>query len=129
MGTGGLDQASKTKAGVWVVFSVSNDADSWIERASIEELKGESSVDKVLKKSRHVNHSKSGSGSGSGGAFGALSGRGNSSSSSSASGRGGGEECVLPGSSGSRVVYVVGLYKSSSVYPQLETCWFQPFCL
>jgi rRNA-processing protein FCF1 len=38
-----------------VVFSVTNDADSWIERASIEELKGESSVDKVLRKTRQAN--------------------------------------------------------------------------
>ena len=54
-GSGGLDAAWKTKAGTWVVFSVTNDADSWIERASIEELKGESSVDKVLRKTRQAN--------------------------------------------------------------------------
>ena len=38
--TGGLDQASRTNAGVWVIFSVTNDADSWIERASLAELRG-----------------------------------------------------------------------------------------
>jgi hypothetical protein len=38
-----------------VVFSVTNDADSWIERASIEELAGESSVDAVLRKTRQAN--------------------------------------------------------------------------
>lgn len=54
-GSGGLDSAWKTKAGTWVVFSVTNDADSWIERASIEELAGESSVDKVLRKTRQAN--------------------------------------------------------------------------
>ena len=96
VGTGGLDQASKTKAGVWVVFSVTNDADSWIERASIEELKGESSVEKVIKKARHA-----------AGAAGAGGGGGNSSSGSAAEGGGGGEgeECAVPGTS-SRVVYV-----------------------
>ena len=54
-GSGGLDAASKTNAGTWVVFSVTNDADSWIERASIEELKGLSSVDKVVRKTRQAN--------------------------------------------------------------------------
>ena len=44
---GGLDQASRTNAGVWVIFSVTNDADSWIERASLAELRGDSSVDEV----------------------------------------------------------------------------------
>ena len=29
-GSGGLDAASRTEAGTWVVFSVTNDADSWI---------------------------------------------------------------------------------------------------
>lgn len=52
VGAGGLDQASRTDAGVWVVFSVTNDADSWIERASLEELRGESSVDEVLRRAR-----------------------------------------------------------------------------
>ena len=54
-GSGGLDAASRTEAGTWVVFSVTNDADSWIERASIEELAGESSVDAVLRKTRQAN--------------------------------------------------------------------------
>ena len=50
--TGGLDQASRTNAGVWVIFSVTNDADSWIERASLAELRGDSSVDEVLRRAR-----------------------------------------------------------------------------
>jgi hypothetical protein len=54
-GGGGLDAASRTEAGTWVVFSVTNDADSWIERASIEELAGVSSVDAVLRKTRQAN--------------------------------------------------------------------------
>ena len=56
-GSGGkrLDTASRTEAGTWVVFSVTNDADSWIERASIEELAGVSSVDAVLRKTRQAN--------------------------------------------------------------------------
>ena len=49
-GSGGLGAASRTEAGTWVVFSVTNDADSWIERASIEELAGVSSVDAVLRR-------------------------------------------------------------------------------
>ena len=73
---------------------MNNDADSWIERASIEELKGESSVEKVIKKARHAAGAAGGGG-------------GNSSSGSAAEGGGGGEgeECVVPGTS-SRVVYV-----------------------
>ena len=54
----GLDQASKTKTGVWVVFSVTNDADSWIEKASLRELQGKSSVDGILKKLRTANGGK-----------------------------------------------------------------------
>ena len=49
---GGIDRASRTRAGTWVVFSVTNDADSWIERASLEELAGVSSVAKVAKAAR-----------------------------------------------------------------------------
>lgn len=48
----GVDTAEKTASGVWVVFSTSNDADSWIERASLEELEGVCSVEKVLNKAR-----------------------------------------------------------------------------
>jgi len=44
-GLGRTDQIDKTPAGVWVVFSVTNDADSWIERASMVELRGECSID------------------------------------------------------------------------------------
>ena len=50
-----IDAAERAKGGTWVVFSVTNDADSWIERASIEELAGESSVDAVLRKTRQAN--------------------------------------------------------------------------
>ncbi len=50
-----IDAAERAKGGTWVVFSVTNDADSWIERASIEELAGESSVDKVLRETRQAN--------------------------------------------------------------------------
>jgi predicted RNA-binding protein with PIN domain len=49
---GGIDRATRTRAGTWVVFSVANDADSWIERASLEELAGVSSVAKVAKAAR-----------------------------------------------------------------------------
>lgn len=95
-GTGAvrLDQAERTKAGVWVVFSVSNDADSWIERASIEELKGESSVEKVLKSARHAN---AGGGPGKAQPSGGGGGAGEKDE----------EECADPfSSSASRVVYV-----------------------
>ena len=51
---GATDAATKTKSGVWEVYSVSNDADSWIERASIEELSGRSSVEKVLNEARRT---------------------------------------------------------------------------
>ena len=50
-----IDAAERAKGGTWVVFSVTNDADSWIERASIEELAGVSSVDAVLRKTRQAN--------------------------------------------------------------------------
>lgn len=58
----GLDQASKTTGGVWVVFSVTNDADSWIEAASLVELKGESSLAGVLRKTRDATGGKGPSG-------------------------------------------------------------------
>ena len=47
-----IDAAERAKGGTWVVFSVTNDADSWIERASLEELAGESSVERVLREAR-----------------------------------------------------------------------------
>jgi hypothetical protein len=76
---------------VWVVFSVGNDADSWIERASLEELKGDCSVEKVLKRARHAK-------SGIGGAI-------RRSDTGVGSGGGSEEGCVVA-ESGSRVVYV-----------------------
>ena len=51
-GRGALDAAERAEGGTWVVFSVTNDADSWIERASLEELAGESSVERVLREAR-----------------------------------------------------------------------------
>jgi predicted RNA-binding protein with PIN domain len=53
--SGGLDRATRTKAGTWVVFSVTNDADSWIEKASLAEVAGDSSVEDVLVKTRGAN--------------------------------------------------------------------------
>ena len=48
------DQAEVTGSGVWVVFSVRNDADSWIERASLEELNGICSIESVLQPAEHA---------------------------------------------------------------------------
>ena len=52
---GGARRRLAPTAGARVVFSVTSDADSWIERASIEELAGVSSVDAVLRKTRQAN--------------------------------------------------------------------------
>ena len=115
---------------MWVVFSVKNDADSWIERASVEERRGECSVTGISNKlgpgggvglgaGLGGGDSKQGPGiaagrglgAGAGGVAGAGAGSGGSAGSGGEGGGvggGGGKE------SSSRVVYVVGTSTSCS---------------
>ena len=52
--TSGTDKAEMTESGVWVVFSHRNDADSWIEQASLQELNGICSIENVLNPAKHA---------------------------------------------------------------------------